>query len=122
MTAINTLDALVQPVPVRELEEFERRASERNASGTQALSRPLIANDAIAWGASVRDVSDTGIGLTLCFPFNPGTYLAIDLRTAGGTRSLLARVVHARDQADGTWHVGCEFVNKLSENDQELMN
>ena len=85
----------------------------------EVLSRSLEGQDAIWWGATVRDLSSQGIGLTLCFPFKTGTYLAIDLLgPLGGNRTLLARVIHARDLADGTWHVGCEFVRPLA--DEEL--
>src|SRR5438067_7610999 len=99
--------ALVQPVSSAALLELERRSATRHAVSMEALSRPLEGQDAIWWGATVRDLSTTGIGLTLCFPFRPGTFLAIDLLgPLGGNRTLLSRVVHARDLTDGTWHVG----------------
>jgi hypothetical protein len=111
-----TASALVQPLSSCAVADFERRKSTRHSVAMQALSRPLDGQDAIWWGATVRDLSTTGIGLTLCFPFRPGTFLAVDLLgPLGGSRTLLTRVVHARDLADGTWHVGCEFVKPLSE-------
>ena len=115
--------ALVQPVSSGAVTEFERRSSARQPLAREALSRPLEGENAIWWGATVRDLSSTGIGLTLCFPFRPGTYLAVDLLgPLGGNRTLLTRVVHARDLADGTWHVGCEFVKPLSDTQIELIN
>jgi hypothetical protein len=114
--------ALVQPLSSCALAEFERRASTRHPVSIQGMSRPLEGQDAIWWGACVRDLSTTGVGLTLCFPFRAGTYLAIDLQGRGGwKRTLLTRVVHTRDLADGTWHVGCEFLKPLAESDVELM-
>jgi hypothetical protein len=114
--------ALVQPVAPSVLADFERRASTRHALIAQGLARPVEGQDAIWWGATVFDLSNTGIGLSLCFPFRPGTYLAVDLHGPDGSnRSLLAKVIHARDQADGTWHVGCEFVKPLSDSDVEVM-
>lgn len=96
--------------------DFERRLAERHASSQEALTRPLHAADALAWGATVRDISATGIGLTLCYPFRAGTYLAVDVQEpGGGVQTLLTRVIHAHDLSDGTWHVGCEFVKPLSE-------
>src|SRR5262245_20355250 len=87
---------------------LERRASERQASNREAITRPLDAADAITWGAAVRDISPQGLGLTLCYPFRAGAYLAVEITDAVGRfRTLLTRVVHAQDQADGTWHVGC---------------
>jgi hypothetical protein len=119
---MKTIAAMVQPVPARSVADFERRLAERHASEAQVLSRPLEAAEAIAWGATVRDISASGIGLSLCYPFSPGTFLAIDLQLpGGGTRTLLSRVVHARDQADGTWHIGCEFVKELSASDLEMV-
>jgi hypothetical protein len=114
--------ALVQPLSGRARADFERRATTRHPVTMEALSRPLEGQDAIWWGATVHNLSTTGIGLSLCFPFRPGTYLAIDLKGPGGrNHTVLARVIHARDQADGTWSLGCEFVKRLAESDLELM-
>jgi hypothetical protein len=94
----------------------ERRASVRHVCEREGLSRPVELVDSISWGARVQDVSAGGLGLRLCYPFKPGAALAVDLRDdAGRTRTFLVRVVHAADQADGTWFLGCEFANALSE-------
>lgn len=117
-----TASALVQPIPHGGLAAFERRHTVRHAVKIEALSRPLEGQDSIWWGATVRDVSQTGLGLSVCFPFRAGTYLAVDLQMRGGaSRTMLTRVVYARDQADGTWHVGCEFMKRLSESDMDLI-
>jgi hypothetical protein len=107
--------ALVQPLAARARADFERRSTSRERVVLEALTRPLDGQDAIWWGATVRDISATGIGLTLCFPFRPGTFLAVDLTEPGGNRTYLIRVVHARDLADGTWLVGGEFVQKRAD-------
>jgi hypothetical protein len=94
----------------------DRRASVRHVCDQEALSRPLELPDAISWGAKVHDVSRGGLGLLLCYPFKPGTFLAVDLRCGqAASRTVLVRVVHATDQADGTWSVGCEFAAPLSD-------
>jgi hypothetical protein len=120
---MSTFDsALVQAVSAVALADLERRASPRHAVSAGALSRTLDGQDAIWWGATVRDLSATGIGLSLCYPFRAGTYLAVDLQGPGGTRrTVLTRVMHARDQPDGTWHVGCEFVKQLTDSDVERL-
>ncbi len=113
---------LVQPIPQGGLAAFERRSSVRHPVSLEALSRPLDGQDAIWWGATVRNLSTTGLALSVCFPFRAGTYLAIDLQGVGGlNRTLLTRVIHAHDQTDGTWHVGCEFINRLSDDDIDLI-
>ena len=104
--------------------EFERRQIERRDCQLDATTRPLDTQDTLAWGASVRDVSPSGIGLTLCFPFRAGTYLAIDLTGKTSDKSaftVLSRVVQVRDQNDGSWHVGCEFVKPLSDREFESL-
>jgi hypothetical protein len=102
--------------------EFDRRSAERHATEWEALTRPLDTADGIGWGAAIRDISTTGIGLSLCYPFRAGTYLAVDIHGPEGlTRSLLTRVVHAHDQFDGTWHVGCEFVKPLVDSALKLL-
>ena len=115
---MRTCSALVQPVRGPALLEAERRHDARHTCDLEVTSHALEASEALAWGAVVRDVSAGGIGLTLCFPFRPGTFLALDLKRRDGTvRSLLARVVHVRDQADGSWHLGCEFVTPLADDE-----
>src|SRR5437763_16523737 len=86
--------------------DFERRQAERHTCHLDATTHPLDTADTIAWGASLRDVSRTGVGLLLCFPFRAGTYLAVDLKG----QTVLTRVVQVRDRDDGTWLVGCEFI------------
>jgi|SRR5262249_29097764 len=112
--------ALVQRIPFPSETYVERRGRQRFLVSGEAVSRPLDAPDAVAWGAQIRDLSATGIGLTLCYPFKPGTYLVIDLQEPiGDVRTVLGRVVHVYDRADGTWTVGCEFVQPLSDEDVE---
>jgi hypothetical protein len=113
-----TLSALVHQVRGAQIADAEKRAATRHLSAAEATSRPLDTGGAICWGGTIHDVSTGGLGLTLCYPFRPGTHLAIDLQTAHGqARTLLARVAHVRDQADGTWLLGCEFVKPLPAGD-----
>ncbi len=102
----------------------ERRVAQRQPSQCEALTHSLDAEVELAWGATVRDISTSGIGLTLCYPFPAGSYLAVDLdlpESRGPAPSLLARVVHAQDMPDGMWQVGCEFVKPLTEGELELV-
>ena len=111
-----TASALVQKVRNPYFHQDERRTSERHICSLEATSQPMEANETLSWGAVVQDISTDGIGLTLCYPFRPGTYLAVDIPTLSGTmRSLMVRVVQVDDQKDGMWRLGCEFVKPLSE-------
>lgn len=113
---MNQRSVLVQPVSAHAALAEERRSADRHAADLEALTRPLEANDTLWWGATVRDISVSGVGLAVCFPFRPGTYLAVDLQ-GRNSRTLLTRVVQVQDRSDGTWHVGCEFVKRLNDND-----
>jgi PilZ domain len=118
---MNQTAAMVQPVS-RSTPEGETRAFARHACVMQATSQPLDEVETISWGAIVDNLSAGGVGITLCYPFRPGTYLAVELqRTSGHRRTVLVRVVHVRDGIDGVWHLGCEFVKPLTDSDVEVM-
>jgi PilZ domain len=93
--------------------DFEKRHAERHDCDLDARTSPLDDPEGFSWGASIRDLSRTGVGLIVCFPFRTGTYLAVELR--GST--MLTRVVHVRDRNDGSYQVGCEFLRPLADDE-----
>jgi hypothetical protein len=99
----------------------ERRAAVRQVCQREALTHSPEAPQQIYWGAVVRDVSADGLGLRLCYPFHPGTHLAIEIDLGGSVRALLARVVHVREQGDGTWFLGCELASRLADAEVEAL-
>lgn len=102
-----------QPVAPR----TERRAWIRFRSEQEISCQPDEVNT--AWLGKVQDVSPGGIALILRRRFEPGASLSIELTTQGDwPRRLVARVVHATQEMDGRWIVGCAFARPLSE--QEL--
>ena len=120
MSATSTA-ALVQPVRNPYFQDMERRTGERQACSIEATSHPIEAGDTLSWGAVVHDISPGGVGITLCFPFRPGTFLAVEMQCAGGmVRTLMVRVQHVHDQRDGQWRLGCEFVKPLTQSDMEV--
>lgn len=118
-----TCAVMVHPLSQGVLTDNEKRHAGRKRCLVEATSYPLEDGDANAWGGTVKDVSGGGLKLALCFPFGPGTYLTVDLQRRDGasSRSLVCRVVHVHDHADGTWTLGCEFLKPLSENELELL-
>ena len=113
--------ALVQPVKNPYFHQAEHRTSDRHLCNLEATSHAMEPGETLSWGAQVHDISQGGLGLTLCYPFRPGTYLAVDLQSPSGmVRTLMVRVVHVHDQRDGQWKLGCEFVKPLSEHDMQL--
>ncbi|MBI2807966.1 MAG: PilZ domain-containing protein [Planctomycetes bacterium] len=113
--------ARVQPVRNPYFRDQERRNTERHACTLEATSQPLDACETLSWGASVSDISAGGLAVTLCYPFKLGTYLSVDLQCPDGhVRTLMVRVVHVHDQADGQWRCGCEFLKPLTQSDMEV--
>ena len=114
--------ALVQHVRNPFFRDLERRGADRHACSLEATSHPLEVGETLSWGAVVNDISAGGIAITLCYPFRPGTYLAVDLQCPGGMlRTLMVRVLHVHDRVDGMWRLGCEFVKPLTQSEMELI-
>jgi hypothetical protein len=119
---MSTASALVQRVRNPYFHQTDRRVAERYAVALEATSHALESNETLSWGAVVQDISTTGVGLTLCYPFRPGTYLAVEIPTLSGTmRTMLVRVVRVDDQRDGMWRLGCEFIKPLTESDMDVI-
>jgi PilZ domain-containing protein len=100
---------------------IERRAWVRYPTRLETSCKPLtVRQPDEGWClAQVRDISVAGIGLVLSRRFEPGMILTIDLPRTSPRFSpmLLARVVHATEQREGEWVIGCEFANHLSPED-----
>jgi hypothetical protein len=71
------------------------------------------------WPLVVRDVSGTGIGVTLARRFEVGTELGVELQAARepGLRRFAARVVRVQPDHGGYWVHGCVFDPPISEDD-----
>lgn len=110
---MSQLAALARHVPLSAVLDLEKRDSARYPCDQEAVTQLMDASGAMAWGATVDNISVGGIGLVLCFPFKPGSHLAVTLQSSQVRRTFLVRVVHALDQSDGTWLLGCEFVQQL---------
>jgi hypothetical protein len=67
--------------------------------------------------ALVENLSASGLKLVLRRCYEPGRVLAVSWRHAhGGTqRTLLAHVIHARNDGGGTWSVGCALISQVPE-------
>jgi hypothetical protein len=76
-----------------------------------------VPQDYSFWTARARNISAGGISLLISNRFEPDTVLAVELLSTNHTSShaLQVRVVHVTEQPGGGWQLGCEFLNKLSE-------
>src|SRR5258708_30821914 len=114
--------ARIHPIKRAVVADIEKRVAARQSCLIEATSRPLDIGYGMVWGGTVKDISAGGLKLGLCFPFSPGTYLAVDVPSfAGAGGSLVCRVVHVHDHADGTWTLGCEFLKPLSDSEVEML-
>jgi hypothetical protein len=119
---------------LRQLSEDQLRAwgvdpLQADASDTRAWVRVACDLDAVCqevgpgasapWQARVLNLSPSGIGLVAPSPLARGSHLTVDLRGTGraGARRLFVRVAQLQEQKDGTWVLGCEFAQRLSEAD-----
>ncbi len=93
----------------------ERRASVRYQCSQSATF--ASAPNYERFVARVKDISITGVGLVVSTHIEPGTYLIVEMKTRarGILLTLLARVVHSTPQSENSWNVGCELVNKPTE-------
>jgi hypothetical protein len=68
------------------------------------------------WGR-VRDVSTTGMGFIVPKQVEPGTELEIELKSAVLLPEwhLRGRVIHATPRASGSWQIGCQFHEPLTD-------
>ena len=101
---------------------IDRRAAVRHFVKPGVTSTACIPQQTRPWKAIIQDLSTTGIGLVMLQSFDGGTELAVELFSPDMLLSytVLTRVAHATQQANGSWLVGCRFVRELSE--EELHN
>jgi c-di-GMP-binding flagellar brake protein YcgR len=106
--------------PSASTEEAERRAWVRYPSTAETQFTPVGEDNQTSLTARVRDVSLGGIKLLVGRPFDTGSMLTVVLTGEGqSSLSVLACVVHCREQAGGEWALGCSFAAELEESDLE---
>lgn len=100
--------------------------AKRKPVGLEAYCRSVASVKDDPWPARVRDLSSGSIGLLLTRRFEPGTLLVIELEKKKQDQSLshtlVGRVVHATQNSNGGWMLGCTLANKIAEDDlQDLL-
>jgi hypothetical protein len=103
-------------LPRSNTDKIKRRAAVRyrcNLATLGYLFFPQTGESVEAW---VHNLSETGIGLNLSRPLAPGTPVAMRLTSTPDNLSIKipAQVVHATQEIDGSWRIGCEFGEKLT--------
>jgi hypothetical protein len=94
----------------------ELRATVRYSSGGTTPCKTIAGWRCNSWEATIRDISQQGIGLLLGRRFEPGVILVVELprATEASSHLVVARVVRVVDQENGRWLVGCSLFNPLT--------
>ena len=97
--------------------QAERRRSPRFRCIREITCQAAVAGKEASAPAILEDLSTTGMRLVVRRHYEAGRILAVAWQhpVDGSKRSLLARVVHARNDGTGNWIVGCAFANALSQ-------
>jgi hypothetical protein len=109
------LEAAAAPAQV----EPDRRGADRFACELKPSWRILGKPSGESWGASLYNISATGISLCVRCWIKPGTVLVVRLHGKGErySRPLPMRVMHATANGSGEWIVGGMFVRPLPDED-----
>lgn len=70
--------------------------------------------------ARVVNISRGGIAIHVAEPFDAGTVLTVRLYASFNnpvSATMEIRVLHRREEANGTWVLGAEFVQELADNE-----
>jgi hypothetical protein len=94
----------------------ERRSAGRFPCHAEGAGAMVVSDRHESRWAYPRDISTTGIGLTISGSFATGALALLESAGGGhGDLTLLAQVVHCSSRPDGSWSVGCRFNNIRSD-------
>lgn len=93
----------------------ERRAAPRLRAIRVTSCLVIALPNHVPLKVQVHDLSASGIGLTNDFPLENGTFLVITLRASSRFELVVrAQLVHATEQKDGSWLLGCALSRSLT--------
>src|SRR5262245_59049384 len=98
------------------LSGFKRRKSRRFRCNLATIGRVQFPDKDHSFDAFVYNLSENGIGLNMPEPLNVGQEIVIRIRVRGQTEPYCfpAKVMHATEELDRTWRIGCEFAESIS--------
>jgi hypothetical protein len=94
----------------------ERRIAVRHLPDEQTSCQMIVGLESRVWQATIRNLSECGIGLVLNEAPEPGSLLALELENPAQQlcRTLLAVVIYAKPDLEGYWLIGCQFASLLT--------
>jgi hypothetical protein len=101
------------------LDRDDRRSLERYICRRHTEVRVLAKPGCSAFPATIRDISQLGIGLVAEKSCPPGAFLALRLRSRDARFSdlLTATVRHSTPLPDGGWLLGCALSRSLTDDE-----
>jgi hypothetical protein len=102
---------------------IKRRKAERFRCPIASLGKLNLPNNPENLDVWVKNLSRTGIGINLGRPLDVGTDVIVCLKGPDQKTYFRkeSRVIHATAEVDGTWRVGCEFANELTEDELDSL-
>ncbi len=96
----------------------ERRAHTRHEINVETNCES-VGDASLAEQVRVRDISRGGMKFLTSMKLDPGTLIRIALPTSGSNRetAVLACVMHATPQTDGSYAIGCAFSDELGDDE-----
>jgi hypothetical protein len=93
----------------------DRRSVPRHPCPLETYCRACsISDDDLWWRGEIWDVSIAGVGLILTRSFETGSNLEIEVPLAN-VRTLAVHVEYVTQQVDGSWFLGCTFLDRLDD-------
>ncbi len=101
--------------------EEDRRVRSRHNVELRTTVTPAAGDAEAPTPARILDVSSSGVKMAVGRSFEEGDLLTLELPSSanGGAVSVLACVVHARQEGEAEWILGCRFSAELNDADLE---
>jgi len=102
---------------------IKRRKTERFRCPIASLGKLTLPGSDDHIDIWVKNLSKTGVGMNLSKPIEIGSDVVICLK--GPDHKTLfrktSRVAHVTAEVDGTWRIGCEFSEELTEDELDAL-
>jgi Tfp pilus assembly protein PilZ len=99
------------------LSGFKRRKSRRFRCHLATIGRVQFPDKDVSFDAFVYNLSEGGIGLNMPQALEIGQEIFVRIRITGQAEPsrFHARVMHATEEVDRTWRVGCAFTQPIGQ-------
>jgi len=107
----------------KQIQGIKRRKLERFRCPIAAMGKLHFPNSSERLDVWVINLSKGGIGINLSHPLESGAQVTICLKS-DDQKTLFqknSRVIHSTQQVDGSWRIGCEFDEQMSDDELDTL-